>query len=119
MDTAFQSMKSVSIVTFQTRPGIVIKLIVMKNLRTLALIVGILVAGLAFTSVANAAVPTVTSQEKPHKIAKHKNKPEKLAKHKDKHKANKIGKHKDKQKPQKLAKNKSKEDKPEKNKYKS
>jgi hypothetical protein len=81
----------------------------MKTLRTVALIVGILVPGLAFTSMANAASPSAYSNDTTFNHDKHKNKPAKMPK--NKHKADKMPKEKNKHKAEKMHKEKNKPEK--------
>jgi hypothetical protein len=86
----------------------------MSNLKPLVLIVGIVVAALAFTSVAQAGpnpthVSEIVKQDPAKHKEKHKNKPDKIAKHKNKPEKNK---HKDKHdKAMKAEKEKSKDEK--------
>jgi len=72
----------------------------MRNFRMVVLILGILVAGLAINSVANAATPSGSSKEETYRHDKDKNKNKHKNKHKDKP-DNKLHKDKHKDKPHK------------------
>lgn len=83
-------------VTFRPSAGITVKLILMKNVRMVVLIVGVLVAGLAFSSMANAATPSEYSSSVSSHGDKHKHKADK-----HRHKAHKVTHDKNKDKSDK------------------